>query len=252
MPFFPKIIPYVFFTIIVAILIIYLGWIDGQSLLNISMGAIALTGLLLILKLPWDLYFEARNLLAEQRESMRKEITIPDDDLQYTQSMVRKLLPFAISLHIMAAAIIATITYFSDGQIGYYFAAFFLLSTSFRPILAFHNHQKNRLSKLRRHCKVPREDAVNFSQRIKELESLMKENKDYLDNTNDENKVSLQKINSKIETLYALIKSQNRDYQDKVDTVMHEFGRSIEKLTEDKEILQGMRTLIKLIKSTPA
>lgn len=241
---------FVVFTLIIAFVPVKLGWFDARSLLDVAMGIVAMSGLLAILKLPWDLYFEVRNLRAEQQESIHKNIDIPDQDVEYTNKMEKRMLPMCIGLHVISAAIIGLVTYFSNGYIGYYFAFFFLLSTAFRPLLAFYTHQKSRLTALHRRSKIPREDAIDFANRIKSLEHIQKETHKKTETFTQTNQQALDKIHQELDKLYALIKNQNRQYTEKVDRVSDEFSRSIEKLTEDKELLRGIRAFVKLVKTT--
>lgn len=50
--------------------------------------------------------------------------------------------------------------------------------------------------------------------------------------------------------LRASVGQQERSFQHKVDRVCDEFTRAIERLTEDQELLRGMRSFIRLVKET--
>ncbi|MCP4697226.1 MAG: hypothetical protein GY862_10295 [Gammaproteobacteria bacterium] len=241
---------FVAFLILVLMAVLYFGWAGGADLLTFGMGFIGLAGLILILKLPWDLYFEARNLLSEQRESIRKNISFPKEDHQYTQKTAKKLLVICLGLHVLATIVISLATYFSDGYLGYYFAGFFLLSTGFRPLSAYYSHQKARFAALRARCKVPREDAINFAVRIKALEKSHKELEKTIEAGAKETQKSFQKTQADLDQLHATIIRLNREYQEKADRVCDEFTRTVDKLSEDKELLLGLRAFIKMIKTT--
>jgi hypothetical protein len=239
------------FLILAGMVAYYLNWIDATNLLSVSMSVIALVGLLIILKLPWDLYFEARDILAEQRESLRRGIEIPQEDQTYTQKMETKLLVICLSLHLITAVVISLATHYSGGTIGYYFAGFYLLSTAFRPMASFYVVQKRRFASLRTRCKVPREDSVNFAREIKELkeglESLEELQKDHSSQWEER----FLELGNSLKEIKTEGGSHFRLLDQKMERVLLEFTRSIEKLTEDKELLRGIRAFVKVIREEP-
>ncbi|MDM8546911.1 hypothetical protein QUF61_10490 [Candidatus Venteria ishoeyi] len=239
------------FLIAMLMFSLYLDWFSGSQLLTVGMAFIGLVGLVTVLKLPWDLYFEARNLLAEQKESLRRGIEVPAADHQYTQAIAKRLLWVCIGLHLLSALVITLLTYFSGAQIGYYFAGFFLLSTGFRPLLAFYQHQKARFAALRRRCKVPREDALDFAGRIKKLEKQLEAMEKQDKKTEEKNQQAFLDVQADLDHLHTLMKKQNRNYEEKTDKVCDEFSHAVEKLSSDQEFLSGMRAFIKMIKTSP-
>jgi hypothetical protein len=52
-----------------------------------------------------------------------------------------------------------------------------------------------------------------------------------------------------LEQLGASLRQQDRNFTTKVEQVCHEFQRSIEKLTEDKALLEGVRAFVRMVKS---
>jgi len=238
----------IIFLIFASMVAYYLGWIQGSNLLTLMMSILGLVGLLLIIKLPWDLYFEARYLLAEQSESIRRGIEIPEEDHTYTQKMEKKLLMMCISLHILSASAIGLATYYSGGFLGYYFAGFYLLSTFFRPIASFYVMQRQRFASLRSRCKVPREDAINFAMRIEELERGFKEFQKSTAEGFEDIEGQHSELSAELRAARSDGSAQFRQLDQKLDQVLNEFTRSIEKLTEDKELLRGIRAFVKVIK----
>ena len=96
-----------------------MGWFEGLHVINLLMGLVGLGGLLIILKWPWDLYFEAKNIAYNQTESQQKNIKIQPQDQHYIKTMTRKLLIFAIGLHLLSAIVIAFATYQSNGTLDF-------------------------------------------------------------------------------------------------------------------------------------
>jgi len=60
--------------------------------------------LLAVIILPWNLYFEAKEIQQEQKISSNKEIQLEEDDLEFTRRLPAKMLALALSLHLADAA----------------------------------------------------------------------------------------------------------------------------------------------------
>ncbi|MFZ2959714.1 MAG: hypothetical protein WA705_22755 [Candidatus Ozemobacteraceae bacterium] len=227
--------------------------LTGYSVFGMVDFIVALFGLLgmvTILSHPWDLYFEARNLRLEQAESLRKSIKIPQEDVDYTNRLVPRLLLTCLSLHLLAAAVAFATAWFSHGVIGYWFSGFFLLSTAFRPVHAFHVHMKTRLFNLRARCLVPREDAVDLATRLRSIESDVKDLQIELKKDREQTLEALEKNERNFETLRSGTTTEVRRFNDRVSAVCDEFRKSIEKLTEDQELLRGIRAFVHMVKTT--
>jgi hypothetical protein len=235
---------------VLALPAIHFGWVTGPTLLNVGMGAVGLIGLLLIVKLPWDLYFDARNLVREQRESLARQIPVSDDDQAYARRMSRLLLVACVAFHVVTAVAIAGATYASGGQLGYTFAAAYLLSMCFRPLAVFYTHQRERFRIMLAHCKVPRDDALGIRERLTDLEDTTEQLREARIADQSTTEATLDRLRAEVAELRETVTRQERAFDAKVDRVCGEFSRSIERLTEDQELLRGMRAFVRLVKET--
>lgn len=129
---------------------------------------------------------------------------------------------------------------------------FFLLSTSFRPLWAYYYHQKIRFSELRNHSRVPREDAINFSNRIQQIENQLKQIDKSMTKKSEQYAHDRTEIQTDSDELHTLIKKQYRQYQEKVNQVADKLTTTVDQLTEDKALINGVRAFVKVIKSTHA
>ena len=230
---------------------------DPTSILDLGMILFGLFGLAGILKLPWDLYFEARSLLLDQRESIARGIDISKDDQDYAKKTSYRLFFLCLAIHFLAAGLSAGISYFSGGKIGYAFAGFFLVSTLFRPLGAFYQHMKARLNSMRSRAKYPREDVLSLLKKVKHLESGFDARGQTLSQEAVERQQrfeefsrELQRAERRQNCLEEKITSKSQDYSAKVDRVLREFQDSISRLTSEKEILEGMRAFVRLVKES--
>lgn len=227
----------------------YMGWVDGSRVLDGAMVLGGLFGSLLVLKLPWDLYFAARHLRAEQEESERKGIAVDPEDVAFATTSSRRLLGLCLFSHSAAAGLAAGTSYLSGGQLGYYFSAFFLVSTTFRPMGSFYTHMMARLMALRSRTRHPREDVLELRNRVASLESALRKVQSEEDKLGTELRQLTLRSDKGREALGAELRGLERNFTTKVEKVCHEFELSIEKLTEDKNLLEGIRAFVRMVKS---
>jgi hypothetical protein len=237
------------FLTLTGLLSSYLGWVSSTNLLDVGMGLVALIGSLLVLKLPWDLYFEARHVQVEQEESRKRDIEVDPEDLAYASKIARRLLFLALVTHLLAAGLAAGISWLSGGQVGYYFSGFFLISTCFRPLGSFYKHMMRRLRDLRRKVKYPREDVQELRDRVFALEHQLQREVEQREEQGAVLRALASRSDQGREQLAASLRQQDRTFTTKVEQVCHEFERSIEKLTEDQTLLEGMRAFVRMVKS---
>lgn len=229
---------------------LYMGYATPTLLLDAAMTLGALAGLAGILRLPWDLYFEARGLAQDQAESVRRGLQVDAEEQAYSARMAPRLLLLCVALHLGAAGLAAGASYLSGGKLGYYFAAFFLVSTSFRPLGAFYVHVKRRLVELRQRAKVPRKDARDLAERLATLERRDQAHAVALEHLQGDLGDRVAALELALAQAREDARRRDRAYDDKVDRVCHEFQGSLEKLTEDRELLHGMRAFVRMVKES--
>src|SRR5215468_9988898 len=109
-----------------ALLIAWLGQVAGVSLrtvLSIAAVAAALAWLIVLVAVPWNLYFGARRVVMEMAVSRRRGIKIPPEQDAEAHTIARRMLWFALGGHVLAAAVSGVITYVTGDEIGYYITA---------------------------------------------------------------------------------------------------------------------------------
>ncbi|AKF09008.1 hypothetical protein DB32_006157 [Sandaracinus amylolyticus] len=222
-----------------------LGWIPPAVALDAGMGAVALVGLFALVRLPWDLYFQARALVVEQAESVARGIAVSDADRASASRVASRLLALCISLHAMAAALLALASAVTGGRVGYAFAAFYLLSIVLRPIEAAYRHVAERLAGMRERARYPREDVMRWVDVVRGLEL-----------ARDEHVKRFEAIDARIETTHDAIREcderargQARALDAKLDRVLAELERTIARVSEDRELVAGLRALSRLLRS---
>lgn len=152
-----------------SILIAWLARLAGvqlRTVLSIAASGAALAWLILLLAVPWNLYFAARGVLAQMAVSRARGIGVPEAEQAEAGRIERRMLWFALSGHLVTALVTGVITYVSGASIGYYVAGFYLLSATIRPAAAYFSHLRERIGALSRESLHPREDVLSLREQV--------------------------------------------------------------------------------------
>jgi hypothetical protein len=161
-----------------ALLFAWLGRLAGvplAMLLAIGAGAGALAWLIVLVAVPWNLYFAARRVVAAMAVSRERGITVRPAQAAEAGRIARRMLWFALGGHIGTAVVTVVITYFSHATVGYYFGAFYLLSATVRPAVAYFAHLRERITALTRQSTYPREDVISLKAKVDFVAGALKE-----------------------------------------------------------------------------
>jgi len=165
------------FGALAALLIAWLGHLAGVSLgavLSIAAVAAALAWLIVLVAVPWNLYFGARRVVMEMAVSRSRGIDIPPEQVAEAHTIARRMLWFALGGHVVTAAVAGAVTYVSGAAIGYYITAAYLFSATIRPAAAYFAHLRERISTLSQESLHPREDVVELRERVAALVKMAK------------------------------------------------------------------------------
>ena len=206
-------------------------------LLDVVMGVLCFLWLLVILKAPWDLYFKAREVEFEQSRAAERNIVLETGHEVYVRRLHPKLLLLAIGTHLFSAGLVAAITFASHGKVGYYFSAFYLVSTVFRPLLAGYEYLMSKLYTLSSAAYFPRFDSVELEQKLRVLEETYHLNEERYNSLNAE--LYREKTEREEET-FALRQS--------VTEIGNEFEATISRLSTNEEVVRGLRALVAFVK----
>lgn len=222
-----------------------LGWIPVPLAIDAAMGTLALSGLLALLGLPWDLYFQARGVVTDQDESVARGVTVGAGDRTAARRLARRLLALCVGLHAGAAGLLALASALSGGRVGYAFAVFFLVATGLRPIEASYRHLAGRLFELRERARYPREDVLQWVGTVRALETAQRDHARELERVEASGRELLETLRTTDERLRA----QDRALDLKLDRVLAELERTVDRMTEDRELVAGLRALARLLRT---
>jgi hypothetical protein len=156
---------------VVALLLHLFAGVRLADLLAVGVGGVFLLWQVLLLTVPWSLYFQARQVVQEAATSEERGIQVPEARVVDAARMARRLRLLAIGGHLVTAVVVAVVTYFSGHRVGYYFSGFYLLSTVFRPAQAYLSHVRGQLRTMLKETRFPRDDVQELKARADRAEA---------------------------------------------------------------------------------
>ncbi|HEX4385297.1 MAG TPA: hypothetical protein VH083_20195 [Myxococcales bacterium] len=208
---------------------------------TVGMGVVCLGWLVAVVVLPWNLYFRARHVLSEMATSERRGIAVDVQARAESQALERRMLRISIGLHLISAALLALGSWLLGQHLGYAFAGLFLLSTLFRPAVEYHRYLHDKLFKFEHEVKYPREDVVKL---VADVRQLLEANKAH------EKTIAVMKEAD--EALGQAMVKGDRDNQRRLEAVARRFEETIDKLTDNREIISGIKAFLRLVQPSPA
>ncbi|MGC0417802.1 hypothetical protein [Embleya sp. AB8] len=215
------------------------------DLLSLGAGALCLFWLIMVLTVPWNLYFRARQLIQEIKISRERGLAVSAASEPEARRIARRLLWGAIGAHVISAAVIAVITWVSGGVVGYWFAGFYLLSTLFRPSQAYLEYLGQRLRNMLREVTHPRADVLALIDRVTVLEGRL----EMLENSTKElgETVRLLKVATMEDAERATAQYHAGDR--KIDALGRRFEDTISQLTDNQEVISGIKAFLRLLRT---
>ena len=262
---------------IAALLIAWLGHLAGVSLrtvLSIAAGAAALAWLIVLVAVPWNLYFGARRVVAEMAVSRSRGIEVRPDQEAEARTIARRMLWFALGGHLSTAAATAVVTYISGATLGYYVMAAYLVSATIRPAAAYFGHLRERISTLSRESLHPREDVVALREKVAGLVKTVTNLDEELSATRRAQAEDLRRTEEKLadNTAHArqiltadLARLQDAQVGDRdaarqrdeelgrrIDTMIRRIDETLTGLGDQQELLAGLHALVRMVRAEPS
>jgi hypothetical protein len=218
-----------------------LGGFVGESvkaghLLDWVMGGLCLLWLIVILKAPWDLYFQAHEVAFELQRSKERGIAVTAGREEYIRTLQQRLGWLAVGAHVFSAALVAAIAYYSGGKVGYYFAAFYLISTAFRPAVAGYVYLWRKLTAIGEEVKYPREDIVEVREKLKWQEETIRA----LTSQMEQHREELRQESQKRE-------AETHELRQTTHAFSRELETTVSRLTDNQEVIKGIQAFVRLV-----
>ncbi|MFJ8487493.1 hypothetical protein ACIRBZ_03790 [Streptomyces sp. NPDC094038] len=231
-----------------ALVLAYVAGAPTAVVFAAGAGVLSLLWLLLLLTVPWNLYFRAHAVLAEIAVSREKGMTVPAARDAEAARIARAMLRAAVAGHVVTAAAVVAVAWATGEFTGYWFAAFFLLSTFFRPAGAYFGQLRRRLGSLLKDVTYPRDDVVELQARLNRAEAGTR----VLEEKAEEQYRALAELRRTVDAL-ALGSAERAERADRRITALgREFESTVNRLTDNRELIAGVKAFLRLLRSGDA
>lgn len=209
--------------------------------------------LLLIVTVPWNIHFEAKEVLAQATESTEKGIAVDQKQVKYVTVLASRSLWIAIGLHVLSAIALYALAATGISAVGYLSSGAALLLTVLRPAIKAYQYLAARLMMIRRQIFHPREDIIELRSRFASLESAVKNLEARL-NSNDPNSwVAMQEqqqqaTRTELTRLAASMENLRSTNQAEHTKLTRDAESAIAQLTDDGQFLNHVREIIRFFK----
>ena len=251
---------YISFSIGLGILTVIVGgmvqWfnISVGSLVDWLIGIASFWWLLIIVTIPWNIYFEARETLTEADISQEKNIQIDLKPLDYVRQVARWSIIGAIALHLISAVALYWLAITGISNVGYISSGLTLLLTILRPAIRGYQYLNARLLSIKKEVKYPREDAIELKNRVNKIERNIEKIQVLVDIDEPNSLVSKhQQISQENRLTLARQQALLEEYQAKNKVEHEQLSRearnAIALLSEDSQFLSHVREIIRFVKT---
>ncbi|MEQ1565546.1 MAG: hypothetical protein ABMA64_07910 [Myxococcota bacterium] len=205
--------------------------------LDVLLGGVAFAWLLVVLTLPWDVHFQAVDVLRELDRSIERGLQ-PRTTRAQVVRIARRTLVVSLALHLGSAGAVAFAAWWwSQWQTGGWLAAIYLASTVLRPIGAWYRHVRQALHRSLGEVTHPRDDVLALRSRIEQLELLGQE---------------VHRLSDRVELLARELGEEDRRLDRRLDQVGRRFEETLEHLTDNRELLAGVRAFLRMVREPAA
>ncbi|MEB3830899.1 hypothetical protein [Phormidium sp. CCY1219] len=248
------------FTIIwVLVLLLAFGilqWLNipTGSFLDWVIGGASFWWLLVIVTVPWNIYFQSKEVVLEAEQSREKNIPVDDKQLNYVQGVAKRSLGIALGLHLLSAIVLYALAITGISAVGYIGSGAALLLTALRPVVRAYEYIAARLMMIRKAFTYPREDVVELRDRVANLEAQLEAIQENLDQNNPDSMVAmvqrqLSANRNDLTRLAASVEELRSHNQAEHDKLAKDARNAIAQLSEDSQVLEQVREIIRFFKS---
>jgi hypothetical protein len=228
--------------------------IPAGSFLDWVIGGASFWWLLVIVTVPWNVHFQAKEVLAEAAQSIEKRIPVDEKQLKYVKVLAKRSLWVALALHLFSAIGLYTLAATGISTVGYISSGAALLLTVLRPAIRAYEYLYARLTMIRQEWQYPREDIMELRDRFSVLEQKVQHLEEQLDaeksysipatqqRFSEETRRDLARIAANLEELRATNQTEH-------ERLSREARNAIAQLSTDGQFLDHVREIIRFFKT---
>ncbi|WP_068814951.1 hypothetical protein [Phormidesmis priestleyi] len=210
--------------------------------------------LLAIVTIPWNIYFDAKEALAEAALSDEKGIPVDQNQVDYIRVVAQRSKWVVIALHIFSAIGLYGLAAKGISQVGYLSSGAASLLTGLRPAVRTYRYFATRIATLREQFRYPREDVIELRSRFQQLEATVERLASQLDPDEPSSWVSIQQRQSEairhdLTNVAASQEDLRSTNQAEHTQLSREAKQAIAQLTTDGQFLDHVREMIRFFKT---
>ncbi len=241
------------FVLLVAFFILQWLNIPAGNLVDWLIGIAIFWWLLAIVTIPWNVYFDAQEVIFDAHISRQKNIPIDEKQLKYVQKVAYFSIIVAIALHLLSAGGLYFLAASGISVVGYLSSGATLLLTALRPAIRGYQYLAQRLRTIRQQIKYPREDVLELRERVLMMDETLKKLEQILDPNNEDSLVKKQEqewqeLRRNYQQLRANIEHFQAVNQQEHENISKNARNAIAQLTEDSQFLEQVREIIRFFK----
>lgn len=243
-------------TVLVLLVFMILFWMQVPTgrFIDWVVSLVSFWWLLVIVTFPWNMYFRAKEVLAEAAKSSERKITVKPEDVAYTSHLVGRSLRLAIILHIASACGLYLLAASGLSSVGYIGAGAALLLTGLRPAVRAYEYVIRRLSLISEEIKYPREDVLTLRNRVTDLETKTKHIETELDPQVENSWAAMQgrqldALKDEVTRVRVALENWRVVNQSEHEQLARDAEQGIAQLTKDSEFLDHVREIIRFFKA---
>lgn len=246
------------FSIVVLLLLSFAGlqWLDipTGSFLDWIIGVVIFGWLLVVVTVPWNIYFAAKAALDEAELSIGQGITVDSRQIEFIRSLITRSLLVVLLLHGLSAIVLYGLAIANVTPLGYIGSGAALLLTGLRPAVATYGYFAARIAALRQQFKYPREDVLELRNRVLVLEGLTEQLQFQLNveesgswvASQQREMIALRQDLSRFAAMQEDLRSTNQAEHERLS---REARNAIAQLSIDGQFLENVREIIRFFKS---
>lgn len=236
--------------------------VPAVTLLTVAAVVVALSWLVVLVTVPWNLYFAARRAAQEMAVSRERGIAVRSAYDAEARRISGRMLRFALGGHVGTAITATAIAYICGNKTGYYVAGIFLLATMFRPASAYLFHVRERIKVFTRESAHPRDDVITLRAHMDEVRALVRQTADDLhrtqatladtiQHTRNLLGTDLNRLRETQEADRARAHSRHDDLKRQIDQMVRRIEATLDGISDHQELLAGLRALVRMVRSEP-
>jgi hypothetical protein len=227
-----------------------LGWIDGLLLGRVVAAMAFVFGLITVVRLPWDLTFQARSALAQMEALRARGLVVDETEIRFARKSATRALVLGLVLHLVGAGLAFAARSILGAELGIVIAIAFLGSMALRPIHAFYLHTRQRLMRAQRDAAVPAADAHTLAHADAELRAELEMMSQALETHREVTQRQLALIEERTVAEANAWRNAATSTDEKLERVLREFERTVDRTQQNGEVLAGVRAFVQLIRES--